>query len=405
MYGYAASGGTGYPYAANHLQPPGAAPSHNPYAGVGDAYVNPYRQGGGGGGGAAYDNGRGGGFPAASNNPYATGSAGVGGGRINPYDSHGARFEALEYVLDEPWGEPCTALAADSQQELVWTGHADGRLRSYRFPSMQPYSMFEGHPQRKKAAVSSAAAEEQSDVGEGGGVGYDPHYRNGYGTYHHAYRGQHHQQQQQHHHYQQQRGLPVVQIVPMSTGVVSASAQRVSVHSRGGVFIRALLDGDNEPFEDVRAIELFQTRHFVVATGGAGSGGATSSHSSSGSGSSSSKRRQIHLFDLAYSTSATQATPELESAPVALAFEKYLFAGCADGTVLVCVCARARVCVLACVCACACVCVCVRVRACARARARVRGRVWFACGFSSCNSATCCCCCCCCRWVLWHTQI
>ena len=229
---------------------------------------------------------------------HATAAGAAGGGMVNPYASHASYFQPREYVLDEPWYEPCTAVAVDTHQEVLWAGYDDGRLASFLHPSMELYTRFEAHK-----------------PGDGGGV---PH-RHGPGL------GPDHGQARQH-----RPSSRVLHIMPMASGVISLSPTRINVHHRGGVFAQQLQQGNRQPFVDLRCAALFRNRNLVVASGsGSGSGGG------SGSAGAGNRTHRLHLFDLAYSTAATQVTPDFDSPVVALTYQKYLYAGCANGNVLV----------------------------------------------------------------------
>ena len=239
--------------------------SHNPYAADPAAMYNHAQQNAYapqeayGGAGAGY------GAMPSNANPYAEHSfAPQGGSGVNPYDTQAASYVPREFVFDDPWFQPCTAIAVDTQQELVWTGFEDGRLSSWRFPSMKRYTAFPAN--------------------------FD--------------------------------NTAVLQIIPMAAGILSISQTRIGVHSRGGVFKQPLLQATKENFSDVRCGEMFRNRNLVVATGVQGDQDGAAP-------------RQLHFFDLAYSGLAVQTSPQMESCVNAMTFKKYLYAGCADGHVLI----------------------------------------------------------------------
>ena len=196
------------PYSGGAAATPSTATSNlyaNPYANVG-GHHNAYTGSTTGAGQYSFPTGTtpavaGGG--GGSNNPYAA---------SNPYDVQAAQYEPREYVLDEPWYQPCTAVATDPQQELVWVGYADGRMASFRYPSVRPYTAFRAH-------IDAAA----SHSGGASGV------------------------------------VAVTQILPTESGTLSLSSGRINVHRRGGVYVQELFQPRGDRFVGLRCICLLYT--------------------------------------------------------------------------------------------------------------------------------------------------
>ena len=156
--GYGGGGGGGgdgggavnNPYAGANAA---VASASNPYAGANDAAMaamtsNPYAGAGDpGGGGNPYAGGGPGGGPGGMGLGGGAGGAGGGGGGgpgdpSNPYSAaEGAGWQEIECVSDSAAGVPvpCTAVAFDVNEELVWAGFGDGQLSSFTVPDLLKY--------------------------------------------------------------------------------------------------------------------------------------------------------------------------------------------------------------------------------------------------------------------------